>query len=402
MATRKIKSKNVQITADGLALAAELVPSDMDAKYMGSEPFWYEQPPSEQRQCSIVQALNWYNRFYDKKEAKQQMSNWAREVIKHPRAAELSKVDEKQFVTSYGWLARIAQRGLQLTENEISRLTQEIDRLLSTTEKKDQVITTSKKALPAAAAAKPNVQEIMRERTHDAGGEMEGWLDDFVLSGARGDISINPITPLSSRNILPQHISILTDVWNRRKAEYQAAYDGKDPQLVEGYKNYGKLQLRSLIKFCDAVLTGLNSYISVKKAAKTPRARKPVSPEKMASKVKYLKSFVDAATKLNLTSLSPAKIIGATEVWAYDTAKRKLHYYVADSHVQSLGIKGTAITGYDTTKSGVKTLRKPGDILKKLMSAGKPAARKLFAEINAVQAQPNGRTNDGLIILKVN
>jgi hypothetical protein len=75
---------------------------------------------------------------------------------------------------------------------------------------------------------------------------------------------------------------------------------------------------------------------------------------------------------------------------------------VADSHVGALGVKGTTILGFDTTKSGVKTLRKPAEFFKKFMTAGKPAARKLFTEINAVQAQPNGRTNEGLIILKVN
>jgi hypothetical protein len=34
------------------------------------------------------------------------------------------------------------------------------------------------------------------------------------------------------------------------------------------------------------------------------------------------------------------------------------------------------------------------------MSGGKPSSRKVFTEVNAVQAQPNGRTSDNLIILK--
>jgi hypothetical protein len=51
-------------------------------------------------------------------------------------------------------------------------------------------------------------------------------------------------------------------------------------------------------------------------------------------------------------------------------------------------------------KSGIKTLRKPAEILKKLMTGGKPSSRKVFTEVNSVQTQPNGRTSDNLIILK--
>jgi hypothetical protein len=122
-----------------------------------------------------------------------------------------------------------------------------------------------------------------------------------------------------------------------------------------------------------------------------------VSVEKQSSKIKFLKTF----DELKLTSVHPGKLIGASEAWLYDTAKRKLWYLVADSHVGVLGVKGATILGYDTSKSGVKTVRKPSEVIKKLMAAGKPAARKLFTEINSVQAQPNGRTNENLIILKV-
>jgi hypothetical protein len=73
---------------------------------------------------------------------------------------------------------------------------------------------------------------------------------------------------------------------------------------------------------------------------------------------------------------------------------------VADSHIGTLGIKGTTILGFDTTNSGVKTVRKPEVVIKELMTGGKPASRKLFKEIKSVHAKSNGRTNENLIILK--
>jgi hypothetical protein len=172
---------------------------------------------------------------------------------------------------------------------------------------------------------------------------------------------------------------------------------GKDAQLTEAYGAYTKHQIKAMIKFCEAVIAGIGSYINVKKVSRAPRKRKAVSPEKQVAKLKFLKSDEE----LKLTSVHPAKIIGANEVWAFDTAKRKLHYYVADASVGTLGVKGTTILGFDMVNSGVKTVRKPQDVLKKLMAAGKPAARKVFKEINAVHAQPNGRTNESMIILRV-
>jgi hypothetical protein len=143
----------------------------------------------------------------------------------------------------------------------------------------------------------------------------------------------------------------------------------------------------------------LNSYISVKKAAKAPRARKAVPVEKIVSKLKYLKTFKDATSKLDLVSISPIKLHGASEAWAYDTAKRKLHHFIADDYSKTFTVKGNTLLGFDTAQSEVKTLRKPAEQIKEVMGS-KPAARKYFKDIKAVSTTPNGRFNDAMIILK--
>ena len=392
MATKSTKSQSAERT-----IATELRPKDLDAKYWGTEPLFAQQPDSDRRGLALVVAFNWYNRFYDSKDAKQFLISYADQTGQNPEKL-LSRVEDREVMTTIGWLARLYLRGLTLNDGETATLTRELDRLRQTLSKPTDITTnTGKRETEQRVAARPNVQEIMRERTHEAGGEFEGWLDEFITNGAKtGDSPANPVGVLSERNILPQHISILTEVWKKKQREFEDVLAGEDKQLVEAYSHFTKTQLKAMVKFCEAVLAGLNSYISVKKAAQAPRKRKAVSPEKQASKIKFQKQD----DTLKLTSVAPSKIIGATEVWMYDTAKRKLHYYVADSHIGTLGVKGATIVGFDATKSGIKTLRKPADILKKLMSGGKPASRKVFTEINAVQAQPNGRTNENLIILK--
>lgn len=392
---RVSKTTKKQVLNDKFIMP-EIVIRDTDTKYTGGEPIFAVQPDPDRRSGVLVAAFNWYSRFVDKKTAKEQfvlyVENGIDERIEQATGKLMKRVDEREVLSSYAWLARLSMRGLDLTTEEKDRLKNEIERLAKSTAKPEVVEVAVDKAAP-----RTNVQEIMRERAHEAAGDLEGCFDDFILDGAKlAAMDVNPVSVLSKRNILPQHVGLITEVWKKKLGQYQEVLEGKDPQLNEAYGHYTKSQLKAVVKFIEAVIAGLDSYINVKKAAQAPRKRKAVSPEKQASKVKYLRKF----DEFGLVSVQPSKIIGATEVWAYDTAKRKLHYYVADSHVGTLGIKGTTIVGFDAAKSGTKTLRKPPEFLKKFMSAGKPSARKLFGEINAVQAQPNGRTNENLILLK--
>lgn len=386
--------KNV---VDGHVIMPELSTKDPDIKFTGGEPLFATQPDEDRRAAALVIAFNWYSKYFDRKMAKEQLAlyveNFADNKEMQSLAKQIRRVDDKEVMATYGWLARLAMRGLELTTVEKERLGSEINRLIKTIAKPELI---EKEEQPKAA--KPNVQEIMRDKARTVAGTLEGELDEFILAGAKtAGITVNPVANLSEHNILPQHISILSSVWKKKLGEFQDVLAGKDSQLVEAYAHYSKHQIKAVIKFIEAVLAGLDSYINVKKVSRTPRKRKAASPEKQASKIKYLKTFEE----LKITSVHPSKIVGATEVWAYDASKRKLWYLVADSHVGTLGVKGTSIFGFDAAKSGVKTLRKPAEVIKKLMAAGKPAARKLFGEINSVHAQPNGRSNENLVILKV-
>ena len=139
--------------------------------------------------------------------------------------------------------------------------------------------------------------------------------------------------------------------------------------------------------------------VQTAKATRAPRKRKAVPVEKIVSKLKYLKEFKDPANKLDLVSVHPTKLHGASEAWVYDTAKRKMHHYIADEYSKSFTVKGNTILGFDTNASEIKTLRKPGEQIKEVMGS-KPAARKYFKDIKAVATTPNGRFNENMIILK--
>ena len=246
-----------------------------------------------------------------------------------------------------------------------------------------------------------NIQEIMREKADEALGDVEALFDEFIIANYPKDFSVEKkvVGALSSRNVLPQHIAPAIKRYQRLLDEYLEVQGGKDEQLNEGYSNLGKMQVRYAINVIEQIIAEFNGYISLKQATKKVRAKKAVPVEKVVAKLKYCKEFKDDALKIELVGLSPVKLHQCAEAWVYDTAKRKMHHYVADDYSKCLMVKGNTIIGFDKKESGMKTLRKPVEQIKALMGS-KPAARKYFKEIKAVEAVPNGRFNTGMIILK--
>lgn len=391
------KAKKVVDTSGVRALD----PKDPDTKYMGSEPLFALQPEPELRNGAIGRSLNWYSRFYGRKDAKEILLQYLELTGRKDDAKIVKKVDDSELMVSWCWVARLKLRGLVLTEHEETTLESEIQRLIKAVHKPEVKgsQTSIRKTVDKEPVNRPSVQEIMKDKAREAAGELEGLFDDFITSGAPTRHTVRPIDEVAKKNVLPQHISILTEVWRKKLAEFEELLEGKDKQLIEGYSYLNKTQVKNVIKFIEQVLTDLNSYISVKKASKAPRVRKAVPVEKIVSKLKYLKEFKDPAMKLELVSLHPIKLHGASEAWVYDTAKRKLHHYIADEYSKTFTVKGSSIIGFDNAKSEIKTLRKPGEQIKEVMGS-KPAARKFFDGIKAVATKPNGRFNEHMIILK--
>jgi hypothetical protein len=324
MATRK-PSKKIILKASDYSQVKTLNPRDADTEYLGPEPFFPIQPDEDRRRVALMRSFTWYGRFYGRKDAKDFMSKYLEFNQRAAEAKIMRKVDDNEFMLTLCWLSRMELRGLELTDIEKETLSSEIKRLIETVNKPE--ITNE---VVEAPVIRPNIQEILKDKAREAAGELEGLFDEFITSGAALKHSLKPIDEVAKKNVMPQHISLLTDVWKKKLAEFEELLKGADKQLVEGYSHLSKVQIKNVIKFTEQVINDLNSYISVKKASKVPRARKAVSVEKIVAKLKYLKTFKDVATKIDLISVSPVKLHGASECYLFDTAKRKLIYLCAD------------------------------------------------------------------------
>jgi hypothetical protein len=383
MATRKPK-----ITADHFVKA--LNPRDADTKYMGEEPYFPLQPEDGNRTVALTYGFTWYNRFYGKKDAKDLLCQYLDHHDRGDQAKIIRKVDEKEFLMTLCWLARMNLRGLLLSEHEELTLENEISRLLKVVNKPEVV---EKEVAPSN---RPNIQEIMKEKARDAAGELEGVFDDFYSTGK---VTQKTVDVVAKFNVMSQHIPLIVEIWKRKQSEFETLSETDDKELKEAYGNLGKIQLRNILKFIESVLGDLNSYISIKKASKAPRKKKAVPVEKIVARLKYCKEHKDAAAKLDLLSIHPTKLHGASEAWIFDHVKRKVTHFIADEYSKTFTVKGNTILGFDTNNSQTKTLRKPAEQLKEIMGS-KPAARKFFKDIKAVATTPNGRFNENMIILR--
>jgi len=382
----------------GKGTVKELKPSSVDSKYFGSEPNYYEQQPDPSKRNSYLsKSFGWYSKFYGFKDAKEFIIDYLLSTEQTELAKVVKKAPDVKVGTTFGWLARLTLRGLVLNDDELKRLTAEINKLVALVKEQSSLESGSEKA----SVKTTSIQDIMQERTAEAGGELEGLFDDYLLNGFNKDFSTSNsgINILEERKLLPQHVNTLISHWENVKKEFIELQAGNCEQLTEAYGFMSKIQVRNAIKFIDAVISDLNGYISIKRTTRKPRARKAVSVDKIVSKLKYCKTFKDDAQKLNLTSISPTKLHSCSEAWVYDTKKRKMYHYVADEYSKVLTVKGNAVQGFDKVTSGVKTLRKPAEQIKEL-TGSKPAARKFFKEIKSVQTVPNGRFNENMIILK--
>lgn len=377
-----------------------LNPRNADTKYIGTEPEWKTQPGELQRQSAITRAFNFYNYFYSQKDAKDMILTWLLANKRQKDHDAFRSVPDTNVIPTLGWICRMNTVGLVLTAAELSTVDRLIDQQLAPiknrrTAAKDRA--KNAKNSSVIAAAQPTIQDRLREKISEAAGDIEGRFDEFVQQKCRQVEKFSVIDMIRSRNLSPQLIHIISEIWRNKKAEFELVQKGRDTQLVEGYRHFNKVALKNIIKFAEQVVNDCASYVQIKKIERKPRVKKPVSADKQAAKFRYLKTF----SQYKLTSESPAKLVNASEAWLFDTKSRKLIHVVADAHSGNFTVKNNSIIGFDPAQSQQKILRKPAEQLKGIMTGGRPAARKFFRDIKSLETKFNGRSTDNMIILKV-
>lgn len=344
----------------------------------GSEPTINQ----EKYQSSLHAALNYYNEQHDNKEKRK----WALTYIgKNDKklAIELNKIDADYEFRSYGTLARILMRGSELREKELTWMSNRIQQL------KNMIPAPAAQVVEQKQTNVISIQERILEKAREISGEIDGSIDDFILAGCPKDFQI-PVAIKALNAPLAKHI---VNFYARQKKELEEVLEGKDPQLVEGYSNFTKTQLKRFIALLDSLIGDAEQ---VKKTVfRKPRARKAKPAAEVVKRMKFKKSD----ETYGIESVQPYKIVGASEVWVFNTKYKKLQVYKSVDN-DTLTVKGTTILNYNTTTSSSKTLRKP-ELVKDYAKLGKRALNSTYKDLKTKPTVPNGRVNEECVILAV-
>ena len=370
----------------------------LDEKYTGEEPVWDTERASAMDDDTFDNHMRrsffYYNYFYNQKDFKKHVIEWMKNP-EHRFTAEdvktFSRSPDRAIEMTACSLVMAHRQGMPFRGRHVEYIKESIAKAItSTVDEIEEVVVEEK---PKAYYV-PTIQDRLNEKTADTIGELEGHYDEFIRDPK---YQFKPYDYLVANNVPQSQLTKYEAVYQSRFDELKTAFEKIDEQLTEGYSHYKATDFKRMFAFIDQILNDIIQYRGVKKATKKIRAPKSVSKEKVVSKLKYAKED----KVLRLISINPADIIGAQELWVYNTKTRKLGKYVADGLKGPLNVKGTGIIGFDEHKSVTKTLRKPTDTLKDFAKATKVQLRKFLEDIKATESKLNGRINAETMLLRV-
>ena len=363
-----------------------------DEKYTGPEPQWDTKRAVKMEQAEFDHFLRksfyYYNYHYNQKDTKKYVVEWM-QANEYPKAqvSDFIRSPDRMLSMTACSIVMAHRAGMPMRERQMQFLREQIAYVLEQNEPAVEAEVTDKVAVKA-----PSIQDRLNEKTSEHLAYFEALYDEVVMGASIDPKAFDYLTA----NTVPQsQINKFVELFEKRKAEVGAGQGKLFEEHAEAYRHFKAADYKRHYAFLDSILDAMEKYRDVKRATKKARVKKSPSKEKLIAKLKYAKQD----PVLKLVSINPVDIIGAQELWVYNTKTRKLGQYVASSSA-GFAIKGTSIENY-TAKSVSKTLRKPDQQIADFMKAGKVQLRKYMEGIKATETLLNGRINADTVLLKV-
>lgn len=327
---------------------------------------------------SMLNALNWYNINFTDKDKRR----WFQEHFKRKIDFPISHISDFYFRT-VGTLCRIVDNGNTLSDQHEQRIVDEVANLRRMSAEEVNVVNV--KTTAPAKVVTP--QERMDKKTSEFLAEFNAIVDEYTVNREIGNVDklVNQfgVNAAMSKKIIA--------VIEKPIAELEEVLVGKDKQLVEGYSNFKKTELKKLLEIYRTLVSKLDQAKKI--VIRKPRAKKVKPATQLVARLKFCKEN----TELKLKSLQPVTLIGSTEVWAFNVKYKKLQVYKALKDM-TLTVKGSTLLNFDVENSIQKTIRKP-EQLADLSDKGKRAYSNFMKAIKTKEAAVTGRFNAEILIL---
>ena len=342
----------------------------------------------EDYRMSLSRALCYYNSTMENKERVKTVMNYLKKNNK-PYYDVLSDAPDYEFLT-LGSLLTIRNKGEYLSPEDDSKIQAKLEVLYEKYTKKF-VDKPEEDDTPKAPVI--SVEQRVIEAARKQSEEIDYAIDAF-FKNKKSDFSTKSF--LSSNGISGAVAKRIGEYYKSTLAELDEAIEGKDEQLVEGYSFLTKSELKRFRDFIESIIEDCTNASLAAKANRAPRVKKAKPPTKQVEKLKYLAEFPE----LGLKSVHPTKIVGAQQLWVYNTKNKKLGVYYATGS-SGFSVKGSSLLGWDPEVSSQNGLRKPADIIPKVLEGGKLALNKILSSLTTINTKMNGRLNAETILLRV-
>ena len=367
----KRKPKNVRVTKSEAYL--------VNQKYLGDEPTF----KNSYTESEYARALTWYNIMCTTAEAREYIETYFKNTGRTSDLKKFKTVPDTWVPMTAAWIARMIGRGVKVADNSKKFMENQF---------RNAIDNHSSEAKEENTEIKPtnviSIQDRIREKANDIIGSVEELIDIGEEFSLYDWLKANEIPATYAPRIAAYYAPVLNELIE--------ASEWVNPQLKEGYRHFTKKELDKRILFFNNLIEDAERYADTTKKIRKPRKPRTVSNEKKLKNFKYQKE--DATFKI--ASVNPEKVIGAQELWTFNTKYKTLTVFRALDR-GGLQVKGTSIINYDENNSVTKrTGRKPEYYVDKVLNGGKVALRKLTDEMKN-DAPLAYRINENTILLKV-
>lgn len=352
----------------------------INTKYLGDEPKYTGEELSD---LELTKSYNWYSYMCRASDARDYIVDYMTHIGKKNVARLAKQIPDGQVPVTAGWLCRILMRGGKIPERSKQFLLDRVSRAIEKS-KQEEI-----KEIQKPVRQTVDVQASVRERARDIIGDIESMIDNAV--------PFDMYEYMQKKSLPAVYSSYISSYYQKMVEEILEVQLGEDADLKFAYRRYSKQRLAKMLTFYTALVEGAEKYgENAKRVRKANRKPKTVSVEKMIRHLKFQKNDQE----YKLVSVDPQQILAAQELWTFNTKTRMLTVYRAQDQ-SGLGIKTVSITGFNESTSISKRLRKPEEVLQKVLSGGKVVLREIMDSITTKPAPVRGRLTAETILLKV-
>lgn len=348
-------------------------------RYYGPEPSWNDDEWNLANK-SLIKSFNWYHYNMSEKMALASVEAF---VTDKKDLQALRRLKPSEIPNRVSALSRMLLCGMKLNPAGEARHKALVQELVDLGHSKKE------------ASQRPTVS-VQSRAVQSAGryiADLEDELDVLYRSNYKSEFKCYDW--LSKAEVGPMVAKEIAAYYQPLLEELKLAVAKTDKDCTQGYATHSKAGMGRYIAFVQSIIDDCDKWSSNKRkqTVRKPRAKKTVTAAKQVDKLKYLKEDTD----LKLASIDPSRIIGAAELWLYNTKNRMLQHYVAGQG--GFAVKGTTLQNVDNSLSEMKKIRKP-EIVSSFVDGGPKAITKQFNLLKVKPSKCNGRLNEFTLILR--